>query len=97
MTMNTTPLVRALVVVPVATEATPKRARDGLALRAQSTLTGTCRCGSVRDGTTIEHEDDCPAISWDVEHAVASGNVSWLAIKALVPADWAHASMQAAL
>ena len=95
--MNTTPLVRALVVVPVATESTPTLATEGLAVRARSMLTGTCRCGGVREGTTIEHENDCPAISSAVERAVADGRVGWLAIKALVPADWAHASMQAAL
>jgi hypothetical protein len=56
-------------------------------VRAQATLTGACRCGGVRVGTTLEHEDGCPAIGFVVEHAITDGKVGWATAKALMPAE----------
>jgi hypothetical protein len=85
--MNFAPYVRALVVVPVPAESTPSSAIVGLFIRARASVTGTCHCGGIRVGTTLEHEDDCPAIGLAVEQALADGNVGWAAIKAYLPAE----------
>jgi len=82
-------LIKVRFVLPYPGENTPKKAREGLVIRAQATLSGRCACGGnagpMGHDKQLKHEPDCPAIAQAVERALEAGRVRWEVVDLVLP------------